>query len=615
MRAAGVEHVRSRTWTHGLSIVALALFGAGCGIQTEENIDAEEFDEREEAAGTTYQVGPSRQYKKLADVANLLQPGDIVQVDGNATYAGNIRFSRHGTASQKITIRGVRVNGKRPVLSGGTNTVELAGNHYVFEGFDVTGGSSRCIFHHAHGITIRDAVVHDCPAHGILGADADSGSLLMEYVEVYACGSGTTRHPVYIATDETAYPGSVFRMQHCYIHDATGGNAVKSRAERNEIYYNWIEGGHYKELELIGPDGQRENLAREDGDVVGNVFRKTHNQFVVRVGGDGTGQSWGRYRFVNNTFLLKQGSSAAIHAFDGIESIELHNNIFHRVGGGGVQVLRDDGTWSTGNPIFVGAKNAVPQGSTVPTSLSQTITQNDPGFVNPGARDFRLSSSSPLRDIGVMTTQGPSGRPFPAPLALPLYHPPTGAIQALGAASARPVVGLIDLGAYEFGTGGSNPWPPDPPASCKVASTGVWTNTALATQTGTFTVTWNVTPSSSSIDGAVGLSRGAQTVWSGLAAIVLFDLSGRILVRNGATYQAATPFTYGGGQTYKVKMVVNVPNRKYSVYVQAPGGAETLLANQFSFRSEQTGASQLNNWTVVQDAGTGSISACDVTLQ
>jgi len=37
------------------------------------------------------------------------------------------------------------------------------------------------------------------------------------------------------------------------VHDGNGGNGVKSRAERNEIYYNWIEGSLYHELELIGP--------------------------------------------------------------------------------------------------------------------------------------------------------------------------------------------------------------------------------------------------------------------------------------------------------------------------------------------------------------------------
>jgi hypothetical protein len=42
-------------------------------------------------------------------------------------------------------------------------------------------------------------------------------------------------------------------MQYCYLHDQNGGNNIKSRAERNEIYYNWVSGGFYGEIELIGP--------------------------------------------------------------------------------------------------------------------------------------------------------------------------------------------------------------------------------------------------------------------------------------------------------------------------------------------------------------------------
>jgi hypothetical protein len=109
-------------------------------------------------------------------------------------------------------------------------------------------------------------------------------------------------------------------MQHCYIHPSVdyaricdggscqstdagpcgangpcvfwGGNAVKTRAQRNEIYYNWIEGSQYPELSLIGPDwsevdgggypdggsvppnctlqNSRDSLVREDSDVVGS---------------------------------------------------------------------------------------------------------------------------------------------------------------------------------------------------------------------------------------------------------------------------------------------------------------------------------------------------------
>ena len=293
------------------------------------------------AQAATYQVGPTRTLKKLQDVAPLLAPGDLVEVDGNATYPGDVIFTRPGAPTNKITIRGLRVNGLRPVLSGGTNTVEFRlSNHYVFEGFDVTGGTFRGIYHHAHDITVRDTVVHDCPAHGILGADTDSGSLTLEYVEVYNCGNGTGQHPVYMATDEFKYPGAVFRMQYCYLHDQRGGNNIKSRAERNEIYYNWISGGFYGEIELIGPDpkGNKNvgvDLKREDSDVVGNVFahKATQGTRMARVGSDGTGETKGRYRFVNNTFILRQGQvSPAFEIFEGIDSLEVHNNVFYRAG-------------------------------------------------------------------------------------------------------------------------------------------------------------------------------------------------------------------------------------------------------------------------------------------
>jgi hypothetical protein len=277
------------------------------------------------ASALTYQVGPSRTYKKLQDVQTLLAPGDLVEVDGNATYPGDIILTRPGTIVNKITIRGLRVNGLRPILSGGTNTIEFRlSDHYVFEGFDVTGGSFRGIYHHADDISIRDTVVHDCPAHGILGAVTDSGSLTLEYVEIYHCGNGTGQHPLYMATDEFAHPGSVFRMQYCYLHDQNGGNNIKSRAERNEIYYNWVSGGFYGEIELIGPDphGNKKvntDTAREDSDVVGNVFQHiaTQGTRMARVGSEGTGESNGRYRFVNNNFILRQvQTSPSVETFE-----------------------------------------------------------------------------------------------------------------------------------------------------------------------------------------------------------------------------------------------------------------------------------------------------------
>ena len=413
------------------------------------------------AYAITYQVGPTRTLKKLQDVAPLLAPGDLVEVDGNATYPGDLIFTIPGTVVNKITIRGIRVNGLRPIIAGGTNTVEFRlSDHYIFEGFDVTGGSFRGIYHHADDITIRDTVVHDCPAHGILGADTGSGSLLLEYVEIYHCGNGTGQHPLYMATDEFAHPGSVFRMQYCYLHDQNGGNNIKSRAERNEIYYNWVSGGFYGEIELIGPDphGNKKvstDTAREDSDVVGNVFQHntTQGTRMARVGSDGTGETKGRYRFVNNTFILRQGqTSPAFETFEGIESLEVHNNVFFRVGGAPIDkmVLETRTRWVAGR-VSTGSNNWVPTGSAlIPTAWTGTILGTNPGFTDISTYDVRPIATSPLVNAGNTAPASPPGHPFISPLFPPAFHPPFHTALAVGTASARPVFGAIDIGAYEF---------------------------------------------------------------------------------------------------------------------------------------------------------------------
>jgi hypothetical protein len=397
--------------------------------------------------GTVYQVGPGKQYTSLAQVASVLKAGDRVEVQGGVTY-GSVSFDKPGTAAAKITISGVKVNGKRPLISGGTNTVEMAGNHYVLEGFEITGGSSRCIFHHAHDITVRDVVVHDCPAQGLLGADEDSGSLTLEYSEFYRNGEGDRKHQIYMSTDQYAYPGSVFRMQHCYVHDGNGGNNIKSRAERNEIYYNWVEGALYHELELIGSEAADADVVREDSDVVGNVFRKITDFSVTRFGGDGTADTNGRYRFVNNT-VITAGSGGVFRLFDGIQSLEMHNNVFVRAGGGAVTLVRDaDATWTDGKQVIGGSKNWVPSGTVTPAGWTQTLQGSDPGLTNVGGGQAWPTAASALLGAGNAAPLSPAGYPFTNPLPLPLEQPPRKAHEVPGTAIKRQNGAAPDIGAF-----------------------------------------------------------------------------------------------------------------------------------------------------------------------
>ncbi len=423
------------------------------------------------AEAASYSVGPSRDLRDLQAVAARLQSGDVVLVDGDATYPGDLILRNDGAAGKKITIRGRRVGGKRPVLAGGRTTIEIRGSHYLIEGFEITGGAARCVFHHGDDLTLADSVIHDCPRHGLLGADDDSGSLTLQYVEIYRAGAGDSAHPIYMATDERAHPGAVFRMEHCYLHDQNGGNNVKSRAERNELHYNWIEGARYHEVELIGPDGA-EHHSREDSDVVANVIKKVRPGYVVRVGGDGSGETNGRYRFANNTIVIGPETRAVFRLFNGLESIEMHNNAFFREGGGGVRVLiEDDVRWAGGHPICSGTHNWLPRGSTaIPEEWDHTLFGVDPGFVS--LRDLRPAAGSPLIDAGAEVLPSPPRCAFPSPLSEAKSSPPIAQVEAPLTAVSRTKVGTIDIGAFEYtapgpavasGDGSARPAEPEPP--------------------------------------------------------------------------------------------------------------------------------------------------------
>jgi hypothetical protein len=290
-------------------------------------------------------------------------------------------------------------------------------------------------------------IVHDVGGQGLLGTDSESGSLTLDGCEFYRNGNGMYSHQIYAATDETMYPGSVFRMQFCYVHDGTGGNNVKSRAERNEIYFNWIEAAVYHELDLIGPDGQDPALAREDSDVVGNVLIKTSEWRIARIGGDGTGNTAGRYRFVNNTMVLGDASPVAIGMQQTVESVEMHNNV---VVAGGAAELFDHNEPEGATPALSGSNNWIQTGITaIPDSFTDTVSGSDPGFTDAATFDLRPAEGSPLLDQGTADTCV-AAAPVPNPLLAPTHVPPS---RELGTHAERPTDAALDLGAFELGSG------------------------------------------------------------------------------------------------------------------------------------------------------------------
>jgi hypothetical protein len=134
---------------------------------------------------------------------------------------------------------------------------------------------------------------------------------------------------------------------------------------------------------------------------------------------------------------------------------------------------------------------------------------------------------------------------------------------------------------------------------------------------GPVTVQLAARPSTSPLNAIVGVSRGAAAGHAGFAALVRFNPSGTIDARNGANYAAQTTLPYVGGVTYNFRLVLNVLTRRYSVFVRPDGApAETTIATDFAFRTEQGNVRELNHWGAwVAETPAGSLDVCDIQVQ
>jgi hypothetical protein len=156
---------------------------------------------------------------------------------------------------------------------------------------------------------------------------------------------------------------------------------------------------------------------------------------------------------------------------------------------------------------------------------------------------------------------------------------------------------------------------PAPP--CVTANAGAgFQNRGFPTQMATFTAEYDATPSASLTNALVGLSSGAQTAFTGFAAIVRFNPAGTIDVRDDGNYRADVSRPYVGGATYHVRLEVDLAHHLYSAAVTPPGGSEELIAAGYAFRTEQAGVTNLNNYAPQDGSPAGShLTVCGFIIR
>jgi uncharacterized repeat protein (TIGR03803 family) len=129
-------------------------------------------------------------------------------------------------------------------------------------------------------------------------------------------------------------------------------------------------------------------------------------------------------------------------------------------------------------------------------------------------------------------------------------------------------------------------------------------------QTGTFTATFDATPTVSPENAVVGLSKGAATAYGNLSCIARFNPTGQIDAYNGTAYQAASSISYAKNTAYHFRLVVNISAHTYSVYVTPAGGSELTVGLNYAFRSTANTVTSLDTWNLDVNA---TPSGCSLT--
>lgn len=148
------------------------------------------------------------------------------------------------------------------------------------------------------------------------------------------------------------------------------------------------------------------------------------------------------------------------------------------------------------------------------------------------------------------------------------------------------------------------------PAGC-ISVGAAWKNTAMVAKTGSFTLEFDATPTQAGSDGVIGVSNGPASDYSGLAAAVRFNTSGKIDARSGGAFAALASIPYTAGTAYHFRLAINVAAHTYSAYVKQGSQAEQAIGLNYAFRTEQASVNSLSS--VGANASIGGVSLCAVT--
>ncbi len=354
-------------------------------------------------------VGPARELTVPSQAAKIAQDGDVIQLD-----AGDYRGDVAVWVQNDLTIRSV--GGRAHLIAAGAAAEAKAiwvikGTRVTVDGVELSG----CMVPDRNGagirfegteLIIRNSWIHDNQM-GLLTKGDPAGAVLIETSEF---SDNTVDYQTTGSLGHNIYVGAIgnFTLRGSYVHGASFGHNVKTRARHNYILYNRImdeDSGNSSYLIDLAHGG--------DAYIIGNLLQQsgtTDNAAMIAYATEG-GQADADPGFyvVNNSAVSDLDSGVLVHNH-GVTSAILMNNVF--MGG-----------------------RAFAEG---PSVLQRNLVGDGAGLEDPAGYDYRLASGARAIDAGIepIAADGVSLAPRFEYRHPARYRP-------------RPRSGPLDVGAYE----------------------------------------------------------------------------------------------------------------------------------------------------------------------
>ncbi len=383
-------------------------------------------------ASTTRHVGVGQTYTTLRDAllaANTSDTGDSIIV-----HPGTYLNDHAEITASNITIKGLD---PKPVFDAELDSTHIENQKAIVVVTATALNTTIDNLEFAHAVSdaqngcgvridpenspgwvaIRNCYFHD----NQMDIEGSPDSLLVEHCELgrtLATYTNGNQHCIYVSQNVCR----VFVFRYNYAHRPHNGHEVKSRAQSTYVLYNRL--ADEDETSTYNIDIPDCGTAY----IIGNVIVQgvnSPNTSLIRYGEE-TGSVPGRdFYVINNTIVNSQGTGIFVNT-------DLSP-------GGTVGVSK--------NNIFYGAGTLYSEPSRIISSNNyvHTSLDNVPGFLNPAGDDYHLTAASPggsVVDAGVDPGTSVEGYAL-SPTMQYVYDV---------SSEARPTVGTIDIGAFEYPT-------------------------------------------------------------------------------------------------------------------------------------------------------------------